>query len=164
MATSNNFQSLLYCIFKNGQYVSYPFFQDADAANILYIRKPTNGIPNASGTLVPGFIIYTQNSKGLEDNIYYIEGYLSTLAQFLTELNALSTQNSFTQYTGLLKIGAFDVVEDGIIINDLQCQDNRIYNVDEDNTTIMVNSATDLQYLRITVDGDQTNAGDYYYN
>lgn len=164
MATSNNFQSLLYCIFKNGQYVEYPFFQDASAANILYIRKPTNGIPDADGNLVEGFIIYTQDSKGLTENVYYVHGYLTTLAQFLTELNALSTQNSFTQYTNLLKIGAFDVVEDGIIINDLQCQDNRIFNVDEDNTTIMVNSATDLTYLRITVDGDQTSSGDYYYS
>lgn len=164
MATSNNFQSLLYVIFKNGQYVSYPFFQDASAANILYIRKPTNGIPNASGTLVPGFIIYTQDSKGLTENVYYVQGYLSTLAQFLTELNALSTQNSFTLYPDLLMIGAFDVVEGGIIINDLQSQDNRIYNVDADTTSIMVNSATELTYTRIIVDGDATNAGDYYYS
>ncbi len=164
MATSNNFQSLLYCIFKNGFYVNYPFFQDASAQNILYIRKPTNGVPNSAGVLVPGFIIYTQDSKGLQDNVYYVQGYLSTLAQFLTELNALSTQNSFTQYSNLLKIGAFDVVEAGIIINDLQCQDNRIYNVDENTTTIMVNSATDLQYLRITVSGDATSAGAYFYS
>ncbi len=163
MATFGNWQSLLYVIFKNGQYVSYPFFQDATAANILYIRKPVDGVPNASGTLVPGFIIYTQDSKGLQDNVYYVSGYLSTLAQFLTELNALSTQNSFVLYTGLLKIGAFDVVEPSIIINDLQCQDQRIYNVDRDETTVMLNSATDLQYLRITVSSDQTAAGSYFY-
>ena len=161
----NNFQSLLYCVFKNGQYVDYPFFQDASAQNIIYIRQLD--IPDSTGTLVNGFYILTQDSKGVQNNVYYVVGYLNTLGQFQTELNALSTQNSFTLYTGLLRIDAFEVVGDlngDIIINDLQSQDNRIYNVDRDETIVTVNNATNLIYTQIVLDGDQTNAGGYFYD
>ncbi len=159
----NNFQSLLFCFFKNGQYLQFPLFADVSASEIVYIRKLN--LPNAAGIFVPAYWIVAQDPKSLNFDSYYVTGNEeSTLVVFAAELNALSDANNFTVYTGLQKMYGVDVLQDlnsSIVINDLWTKD-RIF--DGDNaTTIYLNIQTDLIYQQVVVSGDQTLAGPYYY-
>lgn len=163
---ADNFQSLLFAYFKDGQYVQFPLFEDLGASQIVYIRQLN--CPDANGTLIPSFMIVAQDPKSLQAHVYYVQtqNYLSSLALLQTALNALSTQNSFTLYTGLRKIDAFDVIGDynqPVLISDLHAQ-GRKYDVNSNQTIITINIQTNLIYTKIYVDGDQTTAGDYYYN
>lgn len=166
MATSNNFLNMLFAYFKDGQYQTFPLFEDLSAEQIISIRKLD--LPDETNTLVPSFLVVAQNEKSIIPHTYYVTqtGFYSSLSPLLTALNALSTANSFTLYTDLESIDGVPVIGDlagSIIVNDKFCN-TRKYNVNEDNTVIYTDLKQSLYYTPIVVGGDQTTAGDYYYN
>lgn len=166
MATTNNFLSLLFAYFKDGQYNTFPLFEDIGMAQIAYIRKLN--LPNENNTLTPSFLVVAQDEKNIRYHQIYVTqtSFYNDLSVLATAMNAVSTANSFTTYTDLESIDGFAATGDlggGIIINDAFSQ-GRKYNVAEDNTVIPVDLKQGLYYQKIVVGGDQTVAGPYYYN
>lgn len=166
MATSNNFLNMLFAYFKDGQYYTFPLFEDLSAEQIIYIRKLN--LPDENNNLVPSYYVVAQDEKNIRPHVYYVtvSDFYSSLALLNTALNAISTANSFTLYTDLEKIDGVPVVGDlggSIIVNDKFCN-TRKYNVNEDSTYILTDLKQSIYYTQIVVDGDQTTAGNYYYD
>lgn len=166
MATSNNFLSMLFAFFKDGVYETFPLFEDLSAEQIIYIRKLD--LPNEENVLTPSYLVAAQDEKNIRYHQYYVGvgSFYPTLASLLADLNALSTANSFTLYTGLKKMDGVPVIGDlngSIIVNDKFCN-TRKYNVNEDATYIYTDIKQGIYYTQIVVDGDQTSAGNYYYD
>src|ERR1700721_557348 len=105
MAQGNNFASMLQAFYKNGQYVSFPFFQDVSIKNIITTRYLQ--FPDVNGNLQQCFQFYVQNMKRLDDpDIYYVTANSSFYTNLLGIQSYLTSQNagtSFTLYTGLLE-------------------------------------------------------------
>lgn len=157
---------MLFAYFKDGQYNTFPLFEDLAASQIVYIRKLN--LPNANNTLIPSFLVVAQDEKNIRYHQYYVtvSDFYSSLSLLNTALNAISTANSFTLYSDLESIDTFAAVGDlggGIIVNDAFCQ-TRKYNVDNDNTVITTDIKQGVYYTQIVVGGDQSTAGDYYYS
>lgn len=166
MATSNNYLSLLFAFWSSQTgYKTFPVFQDLDANQIVSVRLQT--VKSAANIDVPAFVVTAQDRLGVNQIDYWIttDDFVSTLAALQTLLNATSTQNSFSLYTNLLKIQNFETFTTGesILLNDIHCT-QRQYNVGEDNTVITTDLVNSLIYIQITVDGDQSSSGPYYYN
>ena len=166
MATSNYYLNMLFAYFKDGQYLTFPLFEDLAVEQIVYIRQLN--LPDATNTLVPSFLVVAQDEKNIRYHQYYVgqNYFYSSLALLNTAINAISTANSFTLYTGLESIDGFAATGDlggSIIVNDKFGQ-IRKYNVDKDNTLITVDIKQSVYYTKIVVAGDQTTAGNYYYD
>lgn len=166
MATSNNFLNMLFAYFKDGQYITFPLFEDLAAEQIIYIRKLD--LPYNDNTLTSSFLVVAQDEKNIVYHQYYVQtgSFYPTLTSLNDALNALSTANSFTLYTDLESIDGVTVIGDiagNIIVNDKFCQ-TRKYNVNESNTVITTDIKQGVYYTTIVVDGDQTIAGAYYYD
>lgn len=161
----NNFLNLLFCFWKQGQYVDFPLFQDLGATSIVYITQQDK--PAADGTLQSTFVIVAQDPKSYQFFTYWVKSddFLGTLAELQTMLNALGQQNSFTLYTNWETLQNFEqyVTGQSILISDLWTK-SRVYVVNEDRTDITLDVQSDLVYLIIGVGGDATTAGPYYYN
>ncbi len=151
----------------DGRYlVNENFLQDCSPANIVSVMNCI--FPNAEGVDVPGFWIRYQNPMGLTIEDIYMATHtdLTTLDEFLTGLGVVSATNKFTKYTDLQSgsdIAAGLVPADtDMLINDIFTQ-GRAYNVDDNNTFVLVTAKNRLSYTKYVFAGDQTYAGQYEY-
>lgn len=167
---SGNFISLYSCIDAQGNKISAgsPFLQDIQPRYLsMVILESTKDI---NGNTIPCFKIFYLNPKGLEYNWFFLPTIptgFDTLAEFKTAITSspLSTTNgNFTVYSNLLAINdaPYSDTSASILIND-DLVYKRIYNVGADTTDIYCTIINNLQYDKISVDGDQTYSGSYDY-
>lgn len=162
---TNNFLNGLFTYWLNGQYLQFPQFLDIGATSIIYVLHQDK--PAADGAVTPTFVIYAQNPKNYQVDVYWVaqDDFLASLTALQTQLNAIGQQNSFTLYTNWLKLNGFEQYETGqsVLVSDLWTK-GRYYNVGSDSTDVVINQASDLQYLILNFDGDATSSGPYYYD
>ena len=169
MAQSNNFLSILYAFWENGNYKQFPYFKDYSAAQIVMVRALT--VPNYingsnTPTPTPALVVTEQNPKSLTANVAYLAlGEYNSLNALQTALDALNSGNCYTLYTGLQSIDGFDNIQDngGSILLADAAVITRIFD-GNNTTTLTVNTNNSLVYTTVKVSGDQSNAGTYYYN
>jgi hypothetical protein len=131
---------------------------------------------DVNGNSTPCFKIYYLNPKGLEYNWFFlptISAAFDTLAEFKAAIanspwinaDAVDTTNgNFVVYDNLSAINdaPYTTPSASVLLND-DLVYKRIYNVGTDTTDIYTTIVNNLQYDKITVDGDATYAGIYDY-
>lgn len=172
---SGNFLSLYSCLDAQGYKIpaNSPFLQDIQPRYLSMVLLETT--KNSTGDTINCFKIYYLNPKGLEYNWFYIPTIgtgFDTIAEFKTQISTTPwvnatvgvTNGNFTVYTDLLAINDAPYATSGasILLND-DLVYKRIYNIGTDSTDIYTTIVNNLQYDKISVDGDQTYSGSYDY-
>lgn len=164
----SNLISLYGAIKVNGLFIAdyASFLQDCPASQIVSVMPTT--FPDINGNDTAGFWVRVQNPMGLTVEDVYLapNAGLVTLANFASGLTAVSTTNTFTTYTDLVRGSDFPegfvAANTSMLLNDVFTQ-NRTYDPNNDQTLINVTAKNRLSYTQYVFDGDQTNAGQYEY-
>lgn len=176
MAALGNFISLYGAIDAQGYKIPFndTFLQDIQLRYISMVMLETT--KDINGTDTTCFKIYYLNPKGLEYNWFYLPTIgtgFDTLAEFKDAIsitpwvNATAvdiTNGNFVVYANLSAINdaPYATASASVLLND-DLVYKRIYNVGTDTTDIYTTIVNNLQYDKITVDGDQMYAASYDY-
>lgn len=150
----------------NGEFGRGLRLQDLNIRNIICVIGTTFLDP-VDNTSKSGFEVRYYNDKQLKyDTILFESGFegVTTIDQFKTYLDSLDSGHSIVKYTDYKRIHLHrDItpVRD-ILVNNLKIV-KRAYIPAADETNLHVNFGNTIKHTVLTVDGDQTNSGTYYY-
>lgn len=164
-AHENNFLPLNDAIALNRQFGrGYPFYQDVNQLNFIMMQPVVYTDPSAPTTLLDGFeFLFYDNKRIRFDTILYGSSTFATVDLWLAYLNSIGAC-PMTKYVNYIKIGKRSLGQtvSAILVNDEKVV-RRVYNAQANTTDLWVDYGNTIRRTILTLQGDQTIAGGYYY-
>lgn len=164
-AHQNNFLPINEALALNGQFGrGYPFYQDISQLDFIMMQPVVYTDPSIPGTLQNGFEFLFYDKKRIRyDTILFGNGTYATVDAWLAYLNGIGFC-PLTKYVNYIKIGKRSLGQtvSAILVNDEKMV-RRVYNPTPNTTDLWVDYGNTIRRTILTVQGDQTIAGGYYY-
>lgn len=149
----------------NGQFGrGYPYYMDVNQLNLLWVMPVTYTDPNdIAGSPKNGFeFAFYDNKRIRYDTMLFGNSTYSTVTLWLNYLNSIGF-SPMTQYNNYIKINRRAIgTARNILVNDEKLV-RRVYRASNNETDLYLDSGNTITRTILTVQGDQTIAGGYYY-
>lgn len=164
-AHQNNFLPINQALALNGQFGrGIPAYQDINQLSLIMVQPVVYTDPSNPSELQNGFEFLFYDDKRIRfDTILFGTATFATITLWLNYLNSVGF-SPMTQYVNYIKIGkrSLGTTVSAILVNDEKVV-RRVYNPTPNTTDLWVDYGNTIRRTILTLQGDQTIAGGYYY-